>query len=47
MLEAIVKVIFWKWFLDVRIICKGKTLEAVLDDGSICLGKTLEVVSRC
>jgi hypothetical protein len=29
MLEAFVKVKLWRWFLDVRSICKGKTLEAV------------------
>jgi hypothetical protein len=27
MLEAFVKVKFWMWFLDVRSICNGKTLE--------------------
>jgi hypothetical protein len=29
MLEAFVKVTIWRWFLDVRNISKGKTLEVV------------------
>jgi hypothetical protein len=29
MLETLVKVKLWRWFLDVRSICKGKTLEAL------------------
>jgi hypothetical protein len=29
MIEALVKVKLWKWYLDDRNICKGKTLELV------------------
>jgi hypothetical protein len=29
MFEAFVKVIFWRWFLDVRRIFKGKIFEVV------------------
>jgi hypothetical protein len=29
MLEAFVNVKLWRWFLDDRSICKGKTLEVV------------------
>jgi hypothetical protein len=29
MLEAFVKEKLWRWFLDVRSTCKGKSLEAV------------------
>jgi hypothetical protein len=29
MLDAFVKVKLWRWILDVRSICKSKTLEVV------------------
>jgi hypothetical protein len=47
MLEKFVKVNFWRQFLDVRSICKGKTLEVVCEVRSISEGKMLEVVPRC
>jgi hypothetical protein len=29
MLGALAKAKLWRWFLDIRSICKGKTLEVV------------------
>jgi hypothetical protein len=47
MLDSFVRVNIWRWFLDVRNICKGKYCRRFIAVRSICIGNILEVVSRC